>query len=403
MGLELSQPPCGELQTCHDTILSTYSYVKSLPIELLPTFWTQSELQLLTGTTLAAAISAKLKSVHREYDLLCESAGRTRWYQAVQNHLDFDDWLQVDSMYRSRALDFPGIGHCMVPCIDIANHASGEATIAVYERDTDGNAVLLLRDEKQVGESDEVTITYGDEKGACEMLFSYGFLEDHMDSAGALFLSLNIPDSDKFQAPKMSIADCAPGFKIIDLGEGETEWTGDFIWLLCVNEGDDFRFELARTVDGEVEMHAFFGEQELTGGAAELHSILRKSELWDIYQLRAVAILQQRVFDQMQALYVTQAGFEVVPHGERTDIRERPYKLAMELRRLEFALMEKAYEAFESQVRTLSHLPSGCCPPISPAFQVNRHTQSRPGPLADLWLTTSRSSRWPKAPSSSDT
>lgn len=60
-------------------------------------------------------------------------------------------------MYRSRALEFPGVGDCMMPGIDFANHASGDATGALYETDADGNGLLLLR--KDVTEGGEVTIT----------------------------------------------------------------------------------------------------------------------------------------------------------------------------------------------------------------------------------------------------
>lgn len=321
-------------------------------MELLPTFWTLDELQLLAGTTLAPAMSAKLKSLRREYDELCSSCANTRWYQIAEDQLDFDDWLQVDAMYRSRALDFPNIGHCMVPCIDLANHASGDATISVYEKDSNGDALLLLRGDKQVPEGGEVTITYGDDKGACEMLFSYGFLDDSMDSAVTLFLSLTIPDSDMFQTGKMEIAGTAPGVKLVDTGGGEVDWTGDFIWLLCVNEDDGLRFELARTVDGQgEEMQALLGDLEITGGAEQIHQQLRESELWDVYHLRAVTILQQRVFDQLQVLYSTQDELEEVPHGERTEIRTAVYESAMKLRRLEFELLERAYENLEGEVR----------------------------------------------------
>ena len=308
---------------------------------------------MLVGTTLAPAVSSKLKSLRREYDQLCASASQTRWYQAVQDYIGFDDWLQVDAMYRSRALEMTGIGHCMVPCVDLANHASGEAIVASYEKDSNGNAVLLLRDGKKVSQDGEVTITYGDEKGACEMIFSYGFLEDSMQSAGSLFLSLAIPDNDIFRREKARIADCAPGFKLIDAGDSEIDWTGDFVWLFCVNEDDGMRFEIARTVDGDEEVGAFFRATELTGGASGLRSLLQDSDLWDVYKLRAVTILQQRVFDQLQLLYSTQEDMEVVGHGGETNIRDGPYHLAMTLRRLEFDLQERAYEVLEAQVRTL--------------------------------------------------
>lgn len=248
----------------------------------------------------------------------------------------------------------------MVPCVDLANHASGDDTIASYEKDTDGNAVLLLRDGKKVCEDGEVTITYGDEKGACEMIFSYGFLEDDMDSAGTLFLSLTIPDSDKYRTAKLKIADCAPGFKLIDTDDGEIDWTGDFIWLLCVNEDDGIRFEVARTVDGGEEMVAVFQGHELTGGAAQIHSLLQASKLWDVYKLRAVSILQSRVFDQLQLLYTTQEAAEAVGRGDENEVRDLPYNLAMSLRRLEFDLQERAYEVLEAQVR-ISPLPSYLC------------------------------------------
>jgi methionine aminopeptidase len=313
------------------------SYVKALPLELLPTFWSPDELQLLIGTTLAPATASKLRSLRREWDLVCESAARTRWHRICGSQLDFDDWLQVDAMYRSRALDYPQIGHCMVPCVDLANHVAHEGTIAIYEKDAAGNAVLVLRDGKTLQEGDEVTISYGDEKGACEMLFSYGFLDQGMETAETLFLSLAFQEDDTMRAAKLEMADCAPGFKLIDAGDGEVDWTGEFVWLICVGEDDGLHFDIARTVD-----------------AAELYRLLGQSEMFDVYRLRAVMILQQRVFDQMQVLFASQEDMEAVPHGDGTDVRQQAYDQAMQLRRLEFELMERAYEDFEKQVRVFT-------------------------------------------------
>ena len=72
----------------------------------------------------------------------------------LENNTDFDPTIS-----RSRALEFPGVGHAMVPCIDMANHASGEATAALYEADKDGNGLLLLRDGRNIASGGEVTIT----------------------------------------------------------------------------------------------------------------------------------------------------------------------------------------------------------------------------------------------------
>lgn len=183
-----------------------------------------------------------------------------------------------------------------------------------------------------------------------------------METAETLFLSLTIPEDDIARIAKSQIAQCAPGFKLIDVTDkaedgkysqnsGDIDWKGDFIWLLCVNQADGLRFELARTVDSEgEEVQATFRGQELTQGASDLRRLLAQSDLWDVYRLRAIVILQQRVFDQLQVLFSTQEDVEGALHGDDEGVRETPYQLALKLRRLEFELLEKAYEDFEKQV-----------------------------------------------------
>ncbi|KAL1585641.1 hypothetical protein WHR41_06016 [Cladosporium halotolerans] len=355
-------------------------YVKFLPLENLPTFWTAPELRLLTGTTLLPATTSKLASLRREHALLTTLAASTRWHRLVGDRLTLDDWLQADAMYRSRALDYPRVGHCMVPCVDLANHAAHEETVAVYDVDSEGNAVLALRPGKKVRGGEEVTISYGDEKGACEMLFSYGFLDARMQSAETLFLSLALPAGDALGAAKREVAGCAPGFKIVDAGDGEVDWTGEFVWLLCVGPEDGLSFEVARTVEGEEEVRGFWKGEELEGGAPRLYALLGKSRLWEVYRLRAVMILQQRVFDQMQVLYASQEELEGTECGEETEVRREVYEQAMALRRLEFELMERAYEDFERQKLELAesdvvkaYLAEMQAPPAPSAADDGRH------------------------------
>lgn len=146
-------------------MLTKLSYIKFLPQELLPTFWTEEERLLLRGTSLAPAIEAKLRSLQREFDHVRTSTEKIRWCREIwwdsnEGLLRFDDWKQVDAMWRSRALEFPGIGDSMVPVVDMANHASGDLTSALYEADDMGNALLLVRDGKTLQAGEEVTITY---------------------------------------------------------------------------------------------------------------------------------------------------------------------------------------------------------------------------------------------------
>lgn len=196
-----------------------------------------------------------------------------------------------------------------------------------------------------------------------------------MVTAETLFLSLNIPEEDTSRAAKMKIANCAPGFKLIDVSSspqaeedsttsqpqpesattstlsGAIDWTGDFIYLLCVTYEDGLRFEWAqKTDDAEPDLHARFNDNELPDGAASLRRLLAQSEKWDVCRLRAIVILQQRVFEQMQVLYSSQDDMEALEHGEGTEVRDLVHEQAMKLRRLEFELLEKAYEDFEKQV-----------------------------------------------------
>jgi hypothetical protein len=139
-------------------------YIKYLPDELLPTFWSEEEQELLTGTTLQPAVRAKLSSLLREFELVRTATENIEWcakywWDKDTGLVNFDDWLCVDAMYRSRALEFPGVGDCMCPCVDMANHASGDATAALYETDEDGDGLLLLRPGKNIGKEDEITIT----------------------------------------------------------------------------------------------------------------------------------------------------------------------------------------------------------------------------------------------------
>lgn len=139
-------------------------YIKFLPDELLPTFWTEDEQDLLIGTTLNPAVRAKLSSLLREFELFRTATEGIEWcakywWDEEDGLLTFDDWMRVDAMYRSRALEFPGVGDCMVPCVDMANHASGDTTAALYETDDDGNGLLILRHEKNISKEGEITIT----------------------------------------------------------------------------------------------------------------------------------------------------------------------------------------------------------------------------------------------------
>lgn len=58
----------------------------------------------------------------------------------------------------------------MIPGMDLASHAAHERTNAFYDR-ADGKYHLYLMKDKSLKQGEEICITYGDEKGACESMF----------------------------------------------------------------------------------------------------------------------------------------------------------------------------------------------------------------------------------------
>ncbi|KAI1516124.1 SET domain containing protein [Pyrenophora tritici-repentis] len=320
-------------------------YVKFLPDELLPTFWTEEELELLVGTTLKPAVGAKLNGLLREFEKLRTATESIPWcakywWNEDSGMVTFDDWMRVDAMYRSRALEFPDVGDCMVPCIDMANHASGDATAALYETDRDGNALLLLRDGKNIAQGGEITITYGDDKGACENIFSYGFVEETMTTAKVIFLDLDIPDDDPLRPAKMYVSTAAPGFRLFEQN-GAIEWESDYVWLVVVNEEDGLDFKIRQTIDGKKEIQSFWKEQELD--TVKLRVQLEEDPAWDVFQLRATVLLENRVDAQIETLKGSART------KREATIRDVPWTLAERLRSLELDMLERALLTLDRQ------------------------------------------------------
>ena len=334
-------------------------YVKFLPDTILiPTFWNEDERQLVEGTSLEAALKSKLESLDHEFTNLREKTASIgwcikHWWDTETGQIDFDDWKYVDAAYRSRALEVPNIGHAMVPCIDMANHASGKVTAALYEADVDGNVVLLLRNGKAVDANAEVTITYGDKKGACEMLFSYGFLEENTRSAKELFLDIEVPSDDPLRMAKRAASKSPPGFKLFSDIE-KVGWEGPFVWLICVNEEDGLEFKIAQSHDGEQELLMFFKSEALKDASA-FADILHNDDNWHVFQLRAITMVQGRVEQQLLRLRASDDHVQgIQEHG---DVRSEIEGHAMELRDKEESLMLEAYEELEESKNALVKSP----------------------------------------------
>ncbi|KAE8391022.1 hypothetical protein ETB97_001587 [Aspergillus alliaceus] len=338
-------------------------YIQYLPSSIaLPTFYTAEERELLRGTSLKLAVDAKIASLEQEFEYLQQSTEhiswcQRHWWDGDTGKFTIDDWKYVDAMYRSRMVDLPGSGHAIVPCIDMANHAPEDTVKALYEQDAEGYAVLQLRAGCTLQPDEEVTITYGDDKPASEMIFSYGFLEKERQSAKQMLLDLDIPDDDPLIMAKKRFCKAPSGIRLFDVPTtetGSTSWDSPFVWWLCVNQEDGLGFEVLQTTDGGRELKVSWKGEEIKE-PSDLKTRLVSDPLWDIFQLRAVVTVLDRLESQFLLLRETQIMIGEVSQNEDMLALFRPevFSTINSLRELEGRLLEKGIEDLVQQRQDL--------------------------------------------------
>ncbi|KAJ5682536.1 hypothetical protein N7462_005701 [Penicillium macrosclerotiorum] len=344
-------------------------YIKFLPPSIpLPTSFSAEELQLLRGTSLAAAVEAKTGSLEREFEHLRQSTEGVAWCQQCwwaegTEMLSMDDWKYIDAAYRSRMLDVPGRGLAMVPCIDMANHGAGSDAKALYDTDAQGNVVLQLRWGQNLQLGEEVTISYGDEKSASEMIFSYGFLESDRTETNQAVLDMSLPDDDPLGVAKNMFCRTTPGIRLSTVNNETNQsmealpkslrvtWESPLAWWASVNEEDGLHMGVTETVDGARELEAIWKGEKIQS-PHRLQELLAADPLWDIFQLRAVVLVSQRLEAQLALLHEIEGVLSdpyVIQELHETVCRPEIFNLISRLRELESELLQKAIGGLTEQ------------------------------------------------------
>lgn len=183
------------------------------------------------------------------------------------------------------------------------------------------------------------------------MIFSYGFIEQDMVTAKELFLDLDIPDDDPLKFAKKAVSKSPPGFRLFSTGAA-TNWEGDFVWLICVNEEDGLDFQVKQTNDGGKDLEVHWRDVVLAD-IGRLKDLLTQDPLWEVFQLRATAILQDRVQVQLSILNASEEY--VQNQRDSPDVSRYVWEATTRLRELEGSLLSRADQDFERLVRpTLS-------------------------------------------------
>jgi len=235
----------------------------------------------------------------------------------------------------------------MVPCLDIVNHARDAN--AYYDQASNGDAVLLLRPNVKAPLGEEITISYGSSKSAAEMLFSYGFVDEGID-IDSLVLDLNPLPDDPLGKAKVAAFSGRPVVHISSEA-GAVEWSSPFLFFICVNEEDGLDFRVLQQTDGsQSQLQVFWQDTDITDSTADFEQHITQHPLRDVFSLRTVCILEDRLQEQLRRLYAAEDMSTIIATS-MIEMDKGLFTTASKLRNRETALLEKALKALDSQVR----------------------------------------------------
>ncbi|OTB09055.1 hypothetical protein M426DRAFT_131631 [Hypoxylon sp. CI-4A] len=328
-------------------------YFSLLPSQVpTPTMWTEAELSQLRGTSLEAAVSAKLTVLTKEFDdLRAKTTGLSYWNEvlSIDESITVRDWIHLDALYRSRSLGLPKSGESMVPCLDLVNHSS--PATAYFDENNKGDVVLNLRKESAVPRNGEVTINYGSDKSPAEMLFSYGFI-DPDSTTKSLVLPLEPLEDDPLALAKLRAFGKPPMLDLREDDDGISHWIAPFAYLMCLNEEDGLQFRVLQEVDGSRHLKMLWQDSDVTDTPRTIKDLIRSDELYPIFELRAITVVLEIIQKQLGELGESQDK-EKDPGSVREEIREA----ATQLKSIEESILEKVLQTLDEQVRLYSYSP----------------------------------------------
>ncbi|KAK4191594.1 hypothetical protein QBC35DRAFT_448159 [Podospora australis] len=323
-------------------------YLQFLPKTVsVPTMWPEQERLLLRGTSLWSAVDAKLRALSSELQTIHEaSSGIPGWDELLwegNNPVFFSDWVRLDALYRSRCLELPRSGESMVPCIDMINHSS--SATAYYDENSKDEVVLRLRPRSSISGGEEVTISYGDNKSAAEMLFSYGFI-DTTSTAESLVLPLMPFADDPLAKAKLVAFGKAPKLHVAR-ENGTIRWESEFAHLKCVNEEDGLEFRVLQETDGGRQLRVFWKDEDVTDRTAEFEELNKSHDFPAVMRLRTVVVVEECLQAQLDWLEESQ-------HDERpSELDQDCVRSATLLRQIEAALLRDTLTQLEQEKNSL--------------------------------------------------
>jgi hypothetical protein len=233
----------------------------------------------------------------------------------------------------------------MVPVLDMVNHSSQPN--AYYEHTSSNGVSLLMRPDKLLQVDSEITISYGITKSEAEMLFSYGFIDDQGSNKSQVLTLEPFPD-DPLGKAKVAAFAGSPVLRISVDQEG-IQWECPFLYFMLLNEEDGLEFRMLQQTDGSrSHLKVFWQWSDVTDKTTTFESLISDHPLSDVFKLRAVALLQDRIRQQLERLYESDDEVELVADTPLVGPDRRSN--AIFLRKSERLTLEKTFAAVGTQV-----------------------------------------------------
>ncbi|QSZ33073.1 hypothetical protein DSL72_002658 [Monilinia vaccinii-corymbosi] len=334
-------------------------YVRYFPEKVpVPTMWKDQERMLLAGTSLEHVIEAKMSTLTREFEELREKTIGIPWCHSCwwglsgSLSLEFSDWVLLDAWFRSRSLELSNNEQVLVPCLDMANHSS--AANAYWEEISNGDVSLVLKMNLHMAEGSEVTINYGESRSDAENLFQYGFIDGSTNTTSVI-LTLEPMMSDPLRLAKVAAFKKTAFIRIQGHEDGQISWESPFLYFSCLTEDDGLAFKTLQEVDGQQNsLRVFWQETDVTGSTDEFERLIAGHKLEDVFKLRVVALVLERIQQQLERLYQNQSTID----GLSADAGIAPEILhqVVKLREIEIAVLEVALGNVHEQQLKLMEL-----------------------------------------------
>jgi len=192
------------------------------------------------------------------------------------------------------------------------------------------------------------------------MIFSYGFLESDRTEAKQVFLDMPMPDDDPLAIAKHIICRETPGIRVTT-GQGtfqssqQTTWDSPIVWWACVNEEDGLEIGVTQTTEGTRELEATWKGEQIQS-STQLRDVLAADQAWEIFQLRAVVLVLERLETQLSLLHGTSEVLNNLREQEthfHNLFRPDVFTLICQLRKLEAEFLERAVNDLMKQVSIL--------------------------------------------------